>query len=206
MSGAHGTPTPVLRHRETGEIFSFTDGDRVNTPAALMRARGWDHGDVEWLADPYWALTWREDMRHWNTEHLTPEGAPKIEQIEGVGFLTPQPVHLASATASQYVEVVEYRAVWPQEIRDLPGFDEIDEYAYGELLIVDHYDDCHDFHRIIDQDQWAPRPERFTAVAGPYYVTHEEARDHASYADQGREISILTAQLFREFCQSNPPL
>ena len=188
---------PVIRHIESGEVFAFADRDYDNTVGVFMKERGWTHKDVEWLADDYYAVTWEENLRDWNLDVLVAEradeGWPAPIGIEGFGYLKPQPVHICSMTASQYVCVVEYRALWADGVSDREDFDAISDYWFGELLMVDHDGGYHGYKDRVDECS-RPRREAFTAVDGPYYFQHEGT------SEQDREDGM------RELCQSNPPL
>jgi len=187
---------PVIRHIESGEVFSFEDGDYDNAVGVFMKSKGWTHQDVEWLADDYYAVTWAENLDHWNLDVVVAkradEGWPAPIGIEGFGYLRPQAVHICSMTASQYVDVVEYRALWADDVRNREDFDEISDYWFGELLMVNHDGGYEDYSGSIDKFG-RPRREAFTAIAGPYYFTHE----HTTEQDRDDEM--------RELCQSNPP-
>lgn len=188
---------PVIRHIDTGEVFSFEDDDYDNTVGVFMKERGWTHRDVEWLADDYYAVTWAENLQHWNLDVVAKradECWPAPIGIEGFGYLKPQPVHLCSMTASQYIDFVEYRALWADGVRDREDFDALQDYWDGELMMVNHDGDYHDYSSTIDKCS-RPNKTEFTAVAGPYYFEHSEYE-----TEQEREDAM------REFCRSNPPL
>ena len=188
---------PVIRHIETGEVFAFEDRDYDNAVGVFMKERGWTHHDITWLADDYYAVTWDEDLTHWHLDHIVGRGDPLWPRpigIEGFGYLHPQPVHLCSVTASQYGEVVEYRACWSAEVLERADFEEFNEHWYSELLEVERGLDTHDYKDVIDECG-RPRKTAFTAVAGPYYFEHSEYPTEQERDDEMREL-----------CQSNPPL
>lgn len=180
----------VLKLVSTGEVFGFDD--KGASAGAFMAERGLCHSDVEWLATEFWAVTWAENMAHWNLGALRPDPEwPMPVGIEGFGFLIPQPVHLCSATASQFVEVVEYRAVWADGV-EVP--DDCAEWWNQELLSVGRDDLCLDYRRAVGADG-RPSSSAFTAVSGPWYVGPEDG-----------ESETERAGAMREFCQSNPPI
>lgn len=190
---------PVIRHIETGEVFSFEDCDYENAVGVFMRSMCWDHHHVTWLADDYYAVTWRDSPDHWNLQNAPKRGAdpewPLPIAIEVFGYMRPQPTYLCSMTPAQYIEVVEYRPVWADGVRDRDDFDEINEWWFDDLReAIDGENYCLDYRSYVDKCS-RPRREQFTAIAGPYYFEYAEGETERDREDE-----------MREFCQSNPPL
>lgn len=189
---------PVIRHVESGEVFSFEDSDYDNAVGVFMKSKGWTYKDVEWLAEDYYAVTWKDDPDGWNLAASVVRGAdpswPLPIGIEVFGFLQPRRTFICSLTPSQFIHVVEYRPLWEDSVRDREDFGEINEWWFAHLSTCDYDDYCLDYSSYVDAHS-RPRREKFTAVDGPYYFTHE---DHET--EREREDAM------REFCQSNPPL